>query len=163
MHEMFGFTGRMARLPYFGYSVLAYLVMAMLGAAGAVLLVSHNPVGILVAAVLFLAVVVVGVWTAIALWIKRLHDLDLPGTHTIWMILLYLAGNILWSLSVASNNDGTFIVALLISLADLGVALWLLFAPGTPGVNSYGPPPGQMSVGPVAAAPSANKGDLSHA
>ena len=152
MHEMFGFTGRMARLPYFGYSVLAYVVMALLGAIGAVLAIgSHNPVGILVGVVFFLAVVVVGVWTGFALWIKRLHDLDLPGTHAIWMVLLYLAGNILWSLSVASHNDGTFIVALLIGLAQLGVALWLLFAPGTPGVNRYGPPPGQMSVGPVAA------------
>src|SRR5262245_38526442 len=99
--------GRIARLPYFGYSSLNFLIFVLaivtpifllkpvagpsetLGAAGQFTISLAPPVawaGLVV--VLSIAVALAAFASAVVLTIKRLHDLGHSGWHVIWIIVL---------------------------------------------------------------------------
>lgn len=129
--------GRVARLPYFGYSLAIFsLVLVLIGGGGTVIYYGRtgsDPMGAwVVGGVLIVFGVVLGWWIHFALLIKRLHDIGLPGTHAIWIILLSFAGSAVFRPTPA--------VGILLWLTSFGVGLWLLFQPGTPGPNRYGAP-----------------------
>ena len=116
--ELFSFDGRVNRGWYFLHILLDDLVV--LGLIIVLLTVS----GILGTPLLFLPIVGVilgGVWAAIAVTIKRLHDLDRSGSH--WWLLM-------------------------VPLYNIYLGLVLLFGRGTMGPNRFGPDPlGDPGVG----------------
>lgn len=123
---LFSFQGRIARLPYLGYGALIGFVYGLIvGVFGAAL---DHPGGLnsdatkAIAGIVILVLSVIYFWTTLALLVKRLHDLDLAGTHAIWIVLVNVALSVL---SVAMPPLG--IVSILYTL---GIALWMLFTPG---------------------------------
>ena len=146
---LFGFRGRMARLPYFGYGLLflglcVFLILVWVG------LIATGVVGLIILGSILMWVVCG--WMGLALTIKRLHDLGLSGYHMIWIFGLSVVAGQLGSptsseaIGILSGlSSGTIgILSSLASLASLIVTLWLLFAPGQPRTNGYGPPPGTL-------------------
>ncbi len=115
--KIFTAKGRLGRLRYFTYSVIAMLILQIIVAALIAVTGVQPPAdgepstGF---AIISLAAALPAILIAIVLGIRRLHDMNLSG----WFILLALVP----------------IVNILFSLA-------LLFWPGTPGANRYGPPP----------------------
>lgn len=143
-HALLGFEGRLNRLAYFGYTVLAaaFAIVAFLIAAAFVSFKSD--LGNIVAGLGGIVVFGLWVWSGFALLVKRLHDLDMAGTHAIWIYLLSFASGLVQQESPA--------LAALLALAYVGVALWLLFAKGTTGPNRFGADPLAVAV-PVTATP----------
>ena len=109
--ELFSFEGRVNRGWYFLHIVFDDMVV--LGLIIILLTVS----GILGTPLLLLpilGVILSGLWAAIAVTIRRLHDLDRPGWH--WWLLM-------------------------VPLYNIYLGLVLLFGKGTMGPNRFGPDP----------------------
>lgn len=83
----------------------------------------------------------------------RAADGEMGAFAIIAFVLTYLAYMIcLWILNIQRchdlNKSGWFSLLLLVPVANMFVALYMLFAPGTAGKNSYGnrPPPNSKSL-----------------
>jgi len=139
---MFGFHGRVARLPYFGYTALLAVVVVVLIGGGSLGFASGSA-GAVLGGALFLAGFVAAVWSGLALTVKRLHDLGLSGVNAVWIVGLNVVGS-----AVGQASDG---LGVAFDLASIAVGLWLLFARGQPQANDYGPAPGSLTAS--AAAP----------
>jgi uncharacterized membrane protein YhaH (DUF805 family) len=88
-----------------------------------------------------------------------LMGLATPNSAPYWVLQAIVAvGSIVVTFMLGRRrlNDmgyrGWQSVGLLIPLVNLLVGLWLVFAPGEPGANRYGPPPAPNTRGVVAAA-----------
>ena len=112
--ELFSTQGRVNRAWYFWHVVLDDLVIA--GMVFVLLLASEWLTGLFMVPVI--GVGLAGAWAAMAITIKRLHDLDRPGWHFLLMA---------------------------IPIYNIFLGLVLFFAPGTEGDNRYGPDP--LAVG----------------
>jgi len=116
--DLFTFEGRANRSWYFWHVFLDDLAMVTLIVAlvliGSVL---GDPLGLLVVPAL-VSVVAGGFWAAIAVTVKRLHDLERPGWH--WWLLV-------------------------IPLYNIVLGLVLVFKRGTIGPNTFGPDPLMVS------------------
>ena len=109
--ELFSFEGRVNRGWYFLHIFLDDLVILGL------MIVLLTVGGVLGTPLFFLpmiGVILGGVWAALAVTVKRLHDLDRPGWH--WWLLV-------------------------IPLYNVYLGLVLLFGRGTSGPNQFGPDP----------------------
>ncbi len=110
-------NGRFGRLSYLGWSFLSALVFLVILIVVAVVLVGTNPESIAsistFAILVFVALYIAFFYFTIIFAVRRLHDLNQSG----WLWLLFL-----------------------VPLANIGLALYLLFAPGTQGSNNYGAP-----------------------
>ncbi len=109
--ELFSFEGRVNRGWYFLHIVLDDLVILGL------MIVLLTVGGVLGTPLFFLpmiGVILGGVWAAMAVTVKRLHDLDRPGWH--WLLFM-------------------------IPLYNIYLGLVLLFGRGTRGPNRFGPDP----------------------
>jgi uncharacterized membrane protein YhaH (DUF805 family) len=126
---LFGFSGRLARLPYFGYSLVALVLLALAFFFIVNVFITNPALGL--AGVLVIGIV--AIWTSLAITAKRLHDLGLSGGHVIWMFGLGAMSRV-----TSPTNPG---LGMLFGLAELIAWLWLLFAPGQPAANAYGPEP----------------------
>jgi uncharacterized membrane protein YhaH (DUF805 family) len=83
---------------------------------------------------LLLVVVISSWWPALALVLKRLHDLG-QG----WKLLLvFVALDVLWAGLHLLNKDD---LAQSLAWVDLGLTFMLAFIKGTTGPNRYGPDP----------------------
>jgi len=131
-NALFSFDGRLGRLSYFGYACLMTLIMFMGFGIGFAAMSSGDGGGITLGVILFIAALVFGTWVGLAIGIKRLHDMGLPGTHMIWIYLLNFGSG-----AVSASAPA---LGVLMSLASFGVALWMLFTPSV-GDNQYGPKP----------------------
>lgn len=113
--ELFSMQGRANRAWYLWHIVLDDLAIATL----AIVLVM---IGVLTGSPLvvlpILGVLAGGIWAAIAVTVKRLHDLERPGWH--WFLLG-------------------------VPLYNVYLGLVLLFAKGTPGPNRFGLDPLQAA------------------
>jgi uncharacterized membrane protein YhaH (DUF805 family) len=126
----------MGRVAYFGFSALSLVTFfALMIAAFANWSGGGGPTALLGLAIA-VAAIVINLWTTIALNVKRLHDLDLSGLNLIWVVMLDMS---IQGLSQSPDEYG--VLALIATVLAIGVKLWLLFAPGTTGENSYGPQP----------------------
>ena len=132
--KMFGFDGRIRRLPYFGFGILSCIVGGVLVGTGIVLM--QVGFGFIPGIVVIIAAVAGMIWVSLALTVKRLHDMGLAGIHVIWFLLLNLAAGGARALSPG--------LGILLDVACFGVSLWLLFKRGDDGANQYGPPPEAM-------------------
>lgn len=109
--DLFMFEGRANRAWYFWHILLDDLVMFTLGGILVVLMIVT---GIPLFAIPLIGVMVGGFWAAIAITVKRLHDLDRPGWQ--WWLLL-------------------------VPLVNFYIGAILLFAKGTDGPNEFGDDP----------------------
>ncbi len=132
--RLFNFSGRMGRLVYFGWSVLATGILTILTFMGEYLYFFGHTHGseilIILALILFLLSTVLALWAGASVAVKRLHDMNLPGYHIIWIMGLYLA----WPILVMVSLPDVAIVDKILLLIPL---LVLLFVPGTKGSNKY--------------------------
>ena len=107
--------------------VVLGFILGILGSVGGYLM-------ILISVVVYIALIVAGVFVGI----KRLHDRDKSGW---WLLLFMLAPGILGGLAFMVGG----FLATLLSLASLGVWIWMIVElgclPGTRGSNLYGPDP----------------------
>jgi uncharacterized membrane protein YhaH (DUF805 family) len=125
--------GRIARLPYFGFSlaltipymIVAYLLASLLGAFG----------GILV-----LALYAVIAYPYYCLMAKRLQDFGQPGKYAVIVIGVGLAAALLQFVEALQG------VSMAISAVQAVVGLVILFMPGHPGDNAYGAPPSKLAM-----------------
>jgi len=117
-------TGRLGRLRYFGYSVVAtfllyilfgIVVMVVAGVAGSTPEAASAIIG-----GLYFLVMIAGLVIAVFLGVQRLHDLDKSG----WLWLLFL-----------------------VPIVNILFSFYLLFAPGSEGENQYGLPPKPNGTG----------------
>ncbi len=116
--ELFSQEGRVNRGWYFFHIVLDDLVIISL----IVLILTLSAV--LSTPLLFLpmlGVIAGGIWSAIAVTVKRLHDLDRPGSH--WWLLM-------------------------VPIYNIYLGSVLLLGKGTHGPNRFGPDPLGMNAAP---------------
>jgi len=127
----FFWSGRLGRLAYLGYSFL--LALILLGLAAILILPARNSPNL--GTVLILAKVIVGAigtWGGICLGVKRLHDLDHSGWHYAWMMLVPNA------IAAVGSAVQSILIVLAGLVLSLGVAVYLVFWPGTDGQNRFG-------------------------
>lgn len=122
--KVFSLSGRIGRLRYLAYGMLLALItygifglLAVLGLFSLDGSSSGAMAGISV--ILMIIVGIAMIVFSFGFAIRRLNDMDTSG----WMSLL-----------------------MLIPLVNLILMLVIIFAPGTPTANKYGPPPGPNSV-----------------
>jgi uncharacterized membrane protein YhaH (DUF805 family) len=130
-HKVFDFDGRIGRFSYLLYTILDWLVTALLIIVGLVLTglsLTRIP-GIL----LVVAAMVSLIWVNLALTVKRLHDTGHSGAHAMWIALLAI-------LAVASAFSNPVLGFVLLA-AIIGIFCWLVYAPGDEGRNLFGPAP----------------------
>jgi len=147
MFTISGRWGRLNRLRYFGYGVLANVVLAILVLAivfigiGGALSLDVGALSLDVGAlggILFLILPLYGVlfWVALCLMVKRLHDLNQSGWWVLFLFGFSFVGGFISGISPEMEN-----LALVFNIPVIGFVLWLLFWPGTAGDNQYGPDP----------------------
>lgn len=140
-YALFSFRGRLGRLAYFGYGVLAVVLAGIMMAIGSFLLTTFGRngqlqaegfgvagLGIVVVAILMLVI------NTLALAVKRLHDLDRSGHHLWWIYGIGIAESVMF-------NAGQTALGGLLTLISFGAGIWLWFARGTNGDNRFGPSP----------------------
>lgn len=130
---LFGFRGRLARMPYWigtAVSVLVMVVAFLLFVAD-----TQSPWALAV----FMLLVLIGSFIGIALSLKRLHDRNKSG----WWLLIYLIAPAIFDF--AARATGVEALYAIFVLASLGISVWALvdlgFVRGTRGVNRFGEDP----------------------
>lgn len=127
--------GRIARLPYFGFS-LALTIPYM---ALTVLLVSlFGFLGSILSLALYAAIA----YPYYCLMAKRLQDFDKPGKWAVGVIVLGLAASLLQFLEALHG------IGYALSFVQLLIGLAILLMPGTAGNNQYGAQPSGSLVAP---------------
>jgi uncharacterized membrane protein YhaH (DUF805 family) len=127
----FGFHGRIGRVTYFGFNVMNTVAGALVVTVAVANMVRHNDQSSVMLSLALMAVTLIALmWSGLALLIKRLHDIGLAGTHAIWIYLLGISSG-----AIAAHSA---MLGATLMLANLGVALWLLFQRGQDSANRYG-------------------------
>lgn len=118
--KIFSVHGRIGRLRYLAYSWLTMVIISMVAGTLAAILVpilgGKNTVGMIVMAVCLYVPIIA---VSLIMTKRRLNDLDNSG----WLGLL-----------------------MLVPFVNFFMGLYLIFAGGTKGANSYGPPPSKNSI-----------------
>ena len=143
---LFSFNGRINRGKYW-LAVLIYMVvwiafiaatLAWIGGTNIDNLFSLAGAALLIW-LLGLIIFISGIWSGLAVGVKRLHDRDKSGW---WILLFWLGPSILGNWQVVTPDLGG---GLVLSLAAGAIAIWgfieLGCLAGTPGPNQYGPDP----------------------
>jgi uncharacterized membrane protein YhaH (DUF805 family) len=136
-------SGRLRRLKFLAYSILLWIVIAILGVlAGSLLNHARYPVMASIAVLILIALF--WMWAGAALVVKRLHDLDWPGWHYVWMFLI--PGLLLGGLSFEIKGmpfNGAWSIGLHYSSGTVTslAMLYLVLARGSDGANKFGSPP----------------------
>lgn len=114
----FSFDGRIRRIEYFLSGIIGGILGGIgyaLGVGTAIFGVASQSAGSLGIGLIFgFVVIIASMWFSLAQGVKRLHDVDKSG----WLILLCF-----------------------VPIANLVLGLYMLFADGTVGPNSYGADP----------------------
>ena len=125
-NALFGFSGRLPRIEYFGLTIIALILLFIAGFFAYLML---SP------AAMDSAIYVLGAlacWISAAVTAKRLQDFGMPGWNAIWIVAIQAAAG--WTASTGP-------MATILGLASTGLGLWLLFMRGESGKNAYGPEP----------------------
>ncbi|MFC7734274.1 DUF805 domain-containing protein [Roseomonas sp. GCM10028921] len=128
---LFGFKGRLGRLAYLGFSALVLFVLLISTMVGALLMHSGSA-AMAMPAFLMVGATALCCWAALALTVKRLHDMDMSGWNTVWIYAVMVVG----SMFSGAPNVGPVLSAVI----TLPLWAWLTFKTGTEGSNRFGPP-----------------------
>ena len=135
-------SGRMRRLPYFGYSILLVPVVLLLVFLGAwAVSNARYPVGMSILLVVLFGAFIA--WAGFALGVKRCHDFERSGWFYFWLVwlpsLLSTTLSIHWG--SADYELRLPVVGGIAGLVALIGGLYVLFKRGTDGPNRFGYPP----------------------
>ncbi len=128
------FEGRLERIPYLAALLVLTLVSVTISTVGSHLFRNYPGAAALVVAMAMAAITFANVWAVLALYAKRLHDMGYSAWHGTWILATPLAA--MATLVMAPMI--AFVLLAITAAAGLG----LVFVPGTPGPNAYGPAPG---------------------
>jgi uncharacterized membrane protein YhaH (DUF805 family) len=142
LEAYFLLSGRMRRLPYFGYSLLLIPIVGILVGLGAAFADNARSPFVAVLLVIGLAALFVA-WAGTALGVKRCHDLDRSGWFYFWLVLLPGAVSTTLSLDIHGSHVelGVPVIGGIAGLISALGGLYLLLARGTDGPNRFGYPP----------------------
>lgn len=145
---LYGFQGRLARLPFLGLLLLTWLLSTIVGLVGAYFFVLNLATG---AVVLVGLAVVSLVLSELALTARRLHDLDMSAHHLWWISLARLAVAAVNGVEAAVRQGVeiglpeerfvVYVIQVVVNLFYAAVVLALLLTRGTADANRFGPPP----------------------
>jgi uncharacterized membrane protein YhaH (DUF805 family) len=139
MDYLFSLNGRLNRSKYW-MAIIVYIIADVVGNLLSMLL---GTVGIVLLALISLAVLV----SAVLVARQRLHDRDKSGW---WLLLFYFGPSILVGLGTAFFlvfGGGVIgsVLGTILSLAGIALVIWAIvelgFLRGTVGMNRYGPDP----------------------
>ncbi len=137
----FALSGRIRRWRFFLYFFVLSIIVSVLALLGIPLVENAR----YPQAAAILVVIVIGMfctWAAMALVVKRLHDLNRSGWHYVWMFLL--PGLLTSSVSFHWNQiqgSWSFGYLQVFGIVSVLATLYLTFARGSDGPNDYGYPP----------------------
>src|SRR5205085_5460436 len=122
---LFGFSGRINRAKWW-LALLVYFIVGIVIAIIGLLLGQNSIAAQAVPIIVNIAITV----SAIAVGIKRLHDLDRTG----WWMLLFLlvpgiciaVGMLMLAMGVMGQSGGTSAASIVLMLAGLGVIVWYI-------------------------------------
>ena len=143
----FGFSGRINRAKYWGYSILLTLILCLLLAALIAIGVSMhaaNNVPLLIGLIVLGVAMSIGILVSqVAIGVKRLHDRGKTGW---WLFLYYFVPGALQQPQAWDQSRALAIgVSIFLALAALGIMIWSFIdlgcLRGTEGPNAYGPDP----------------------
>jgi uncharacterized membrane protein YhaH (DUF805 family) len=138
----FPLSGRIGRWRFFLYSCLLFLSGPLLFLL-ATLLAQNAPDPRAVANICVVGIVAFWMWAGLALVVKRLHNIDKPGWHYLWMFLLpgLLGGGL--SVGFTTGHDGRWAIGFHVAVGTVPLIamLYLIFARGSEGPNTFGYPP----------------------
>ncbi len=124
---LFSMKGRTGRGPF--------VLLALVGWAMAVGFIPYDPITVLrqapVQSIAALGFALLAAWTAIAVTVKRLHDVGLSGLNSIWIGLAGLSGDPLNSHSALAMGAAA---------GSIIAQLWLCIEPGSRRPNRFGNP-----------------------
>lgn len=110
--KVFSFSGRIGRLRYLAYGLLWNLAASLV--VGLIAFAAYNAANLVVVVLAIFASVAIAMVPMFSLTVRRLNDLDNSG----WWSLLYL-----------------------VPLVSLALVIYVLFWPGTAGLNRFGAAP----------------------
>lgn len=153
MRRYFEFSGRSNRSEFWLFVLFTIIILVIAMIIDRLALGSEGP------GVLYFIVALVHLIPGISVSVRRLHDIDRTG---LWVLLFALAPTLIWVVgliimggSIMMMMGGTdasaaagfatmgmgFMLIGLINLIIAIVAIVFYVTPGTPGPNTYGPPP----------------------
>lgn len=153
--DLFVFHGRLNRKRYFWLSMLALVIIVLFSLLTTLVADQVAPLEVdqysysaLLALTIFMFVMfdffVVFIWVVSSLMVKRLHDLDMPGIHVIWLWATCAPPWVAdWALDWTSAGDiGTaaWIAVATSYIPCVAASIWIACVRGTNGDNKYGPP-----------------------
>jgi uncharacterized membrane protein YhaH (DUF805 family) len=151
---LFAFRGRINRAKYWLAILIYTIVWVVFGIVGAILAggsavvplnASTNSGAIVLVGLLFFIPLVLGVWSGLAIAIKRLHDRNKSGW---WLLLFWLAPSALNAIGQTFASDKAAVIGL-IALIGVAIAIWgfveIACLKGTTGPNDYGSDPLEAS------------------
>lgn len=153
MRRYVDFSGRSSRSEFWFF--VLFLVIILIVA----MLIDQLALGSTGPGILYFIVALAHIIPGIAVSVRRLHDIDRTG---LWVLLFWLAPLLVWLIGlimmggsimmmmggsdtaavagIATMGAG-FLFMALFNLVIAIVALVFYVTPGTPGANTYGPPP----------------------
>ena len=132
LKTFFKSDGRIARLPFFAYTVMITIGIIALVFLGLALL-DTNTAGIVVGVGLILGSVIAAAWANIVLVMKRLKDMN----YSPYLVIPLMACNFFSGFAEKTAPQ----LSLALSLGVIIAYLFLFFVPGTKGDNQYGEQP----------------------
>lgn len=143
LEAYFMLSGRLRRLKFLAYSILLWIVIGLLWLL-AVPLLNNARYPVMASITVMILTALFWMWAGAALVVKRLHDLDWPGWHCIWMFLIpaLLFGGLTFEIKGMPFN-GAWSIGLHYSSGTVTflAMLYLMLARGTDGPNKFGHPP----------------------
>jgi uncharacterized membrane protein YhaH (DUF805 family) len=147
---MFGFGGRISRLPYWiGSAIIIILSLALTYALaplmglspGDLMAQQRSPQAVRLDILTNLIIA----WPELAIMTKRLHDRGRSGVWAVLFYVLFAIVSLVELLGLSGTSENPTMIFLIPALAMGVIALWLIielgFFRGTKGDNAYGPDP----------------------
>jgi uncharacterized membrane protein YhaH (DUF805 family) len=142
LEAYFSIEGRIRRWRFFLYSLVLGIIIPVLTLL-AVVAVDNARDPVIAGVIAFVVITIFWSWAGFALVVKRLHDLDRPGWHYVWMFLV--PGLLTSSFSVHWRGGGggtwEFGYGQIWGIVPTIAFLYLVLARGTDGPNKFGYPP----------------------
>ncbi len=155
MAHLFRFKGRMARLPFVGWTLVLMVLELVLYLAMA-LITGHDMDQALTAylagegrtsslLLIEFAAVLVLLYPSLAISVQRLHDMGWPGWWTLLPVLVFVTLYLFEFLGLFSKGDEGpnlyDLIAMVVLFPFLVLLVLMIFKRGSAGPNIYGPAP----------------------
>ncbi|MDE2420229.1 MAG: DUF805 domain-containing protein [Gammaproteobacteria bacterium] len=151
-NSLFSYKGRLGRLSlqaaFLGFALIICLLIFVLtivaiiiGVAGNFSSLANNPasIGIGFGLLIGIPIILMLIYNFV-FYVRRLHDLNRSGWWILLPLLLPIPFGIISAVLKISDIPGSSFISSLAAIVNGLFFLYILIAPGTSGVNQYGPP-----------------------